>query len=100
MSVVEAMGYGLAVVATPVGAVADIIEDGETGMLVPVGDAERLAAAMERLIGDPELRERLGRQAHAFHRDHLNIDCYLPRLLGIWRAAVADQAVGKVGHVL
>jgi glycosyltransferase involved in cell wall biosynthesis len=100
MSVIEAMGYGLAVVATPVGAVADIIEDGETGILVPVGDVKRLASALERLITDPELRERLGRQARSFHREHLNIDAYLPRLVTIWRAAAAASGTITTGHVV
>ena len=98
MSVIEAMGYGLAVVATPVGSVADIVVDGETGLLVPVGDADGLAAALERLIGDPDLRERLGRQARAFHHAHLHIDSYLPRLVGIWRSAVAERQAGTIGH--
>ena len=91
MAVIEGMGYGLAVVATPVGAVADIVKHDETGLLVPVGDAAGLAAAMARLIADPALRARLGRKARSFHRDNLHIDSYLPRLLGIWRAAAAEQ---------
>ena len=40
-----------------------MIDDGETGFLVPGGDAEALAAAMARLIDDEALRERLGREA-------------------------------------
>ncbi len=100
MSVIEAMGYGLAVVATPVGAVTDIIEDGETGILVPVGDPVKLASALERLITDGDLRARLGRQARAFHRCHLHIDSYLPRLVSIWRAAAAEQSPSAVRHAL
>ena len=97
MSVIEAMGYGLAVVATPVGAVADIITHNETGLLVPTGDSERLADAVGLLIGDPAMRERLGIKARAFHREHLNIDSYLPRLVTIWRAAAAKRQTSSVG---
>ena len=96
MSVIEGMGHGLAVVATPVGAVADIVKDGETGLLVAAGDAEQLAAALSRLIGDGELRARLGRQARIFHQENLHIDSYLPRLVGIWRAAAADPTRGPM----
>lgn len=63
MAILEGMAYGLAVVATPVGAIGDVIRDGETGLLVPPGDATALAAALRRVITDPGLRGRLGREA-------------------------------------
>ena len=100
MSVIEGMGHALAVVTTPVGAVADIIEDGETGLLVPPGDVDRLADALARLVADPGLRLQLGSRARAFHRAHLNIDAYLPRLMQIWRMAAAERQAGAVGAVL
>ena len=95
MSVIEGMGHALAVVATPVGAVPDIIKDGETGLLVPAGDVESLARALARLVKDPVLRRHLGTQARTFHRAHLNIDTYLPRLLSIWRLAAAAKPQGR-----
>lgn len=97
MSVIEGMGHGLAVVATPVGAVADIIKHDETGLLVQTGDVEGLAEAIGRLIGDPAMRKRLGVTARAFHRDNLNIDSYLPRLMAIWRSAAEKRQTGSVG---
>lgn len=59
----EAMAYGRAVVATDVGGLRDAIEDGVGGLLVPPGDPVALRAALERLLGDPELRARLGATA-------------------------------------
>jgi glycosyltransferase involved in cell wall biosynthesis len=59
----EAMAYGRAVVATDVGGLRDAIDDGENGLLVPPRDVRALRAAIERLLGDKELRERLGRAA-------------------------------------
>ena len=61
----EAMGHGRAVVATAVGGLLDAIEDGETGLLVPPGDVAALRAALERLLQDAPLRERLGAAARA-----------------------------------
>ncbi|MDQ3997800.1 MAG: glycosyltransferase [Gemmatimonadota bacterium] len=59
-SIVEAMAAGKPVVATNVGGVADAVSDGETGLLVPASQPERLAAAIEVLLRDPERRRVLG----------------------------------------
>ena len=56
----EAMAHGRPVVASAVGGLLDLVVDGETGLLVPPGDVAALRAAIERLLGDPELRRRLG----------------------------------------
>ena len=63
--VLEAMALGLAVVATdcPPGGPAMVITPEENGLLVPVGDVKALAEAMERLIEQPGLAKRLGKQA-------------------------------------
>ena len=61
--VLEAMAHGRPVVATTVGGIPQLVEDGRTGLLVEPGDAEGLRAALERLLGDPELRRRMGRAA-------------------------------------
>jgi glycosyltransferase involved in cell wall biosynthesis len=60
LSILEAMAAGLPVVASAVGGVPEIVDDGTTGLLVPPGDAGALAAALERLLADPALRSRLG----------------------------------------
>lgn len=62
-SVVEALAVGTPVISTSVGGVAEVVEDGVNGLLVPAGDVEQLAGAIERLTEDPELRERLAAAA-------------------------------------
>ncbi len=57
---VEAMAHGRPVVASAVGGLLDLVVDGETGLLVPPREPERLRAALRTLIDDPELRQRLG----------------------------------------
>ena len=59
----EAMAHGRAVVASDVGGLRDAIEDGVDGVLVPPRDVTALRAAIERLLGDTELRTRLGAAA-------------------------------------
>jgi glycosyltransferase involved in cell wall biosynthesis len=60
MACAEAMAYGRPVVASSVGGLLDLVVDGETGLLVPPGDVVALRAALARLLGDRELRQRLG----------------------------------------
>lgn len=55
----EAMRAGVAVVTTPTGAGADVVRDGENGLLVPIGDAEATYGAVRRLLDDPALVDRL-----------------------------------------
>jgi glycosyltransferase involved in cell wall biosynthesis len=63
--VLEAMSSARPVVASDVGAVSSAVIDGRTGVLVPPGDAHALAGALEFLVDQPDMRERLGREARA-----------------------------------
>lgn len=62
----EAAACGTATVASDAPGLRDSVVDGVTGFLVPHGDVPALAAGVGRILGDPELRDRLGRQARAF----------------------------------
>lgn len=71
LAVLEAMAYGLAIVTTPVGAIPEVIEDGETGLLVPPGDPEVLAVALRLVLGSDVLRDALATAARSqWERDH------------------------------
>jgi glycosyltransferase involved in cell wall biosynthesis len=60
----EAMAAGRPVIASSVGGLPDIVQDGITGVLVPPGDVDALRAAMTRLLADPDLRTQMGEAAH------------------------------------
>lgn len=64
-TVLEAMAAGRPVVATPVGAIPEMVEEGASGFLVPVGDADQLADRLALLAADPTLRDRMGARARA-----------------------------------
>ncbi len=92
-SVLEAFASGLPLVSTDVGGVPDIVSDGVNGLLVPVGDAPAMAAALLRLLGDRDLARRLADagvkqvQAYAW-----------PQVRGQWLAAYRRAAVlGRAG---
>ncbi|HVI36639.1 MAG TPA: glycosyltransferase, partial [Gaiellales bacterium] len=63
MVLIEAMAVGVPVVAPASGGPAEIIRDGETGLLYPPGDTEAAARQVTRLLGDPELWERISHAA-------------------------------------
>jgi glycosyltransferase involved in cell wall biosynthesis len=56
----QAMACGKPVIATTMGGIPEVVLDGETGLLVPPGDAASLAESLARLFADPSLREQLG----------------------------------------
>ena len=65
VSVIEAGAFGLPVVATNVGGIADLVSDGETALLVPDNDDEAMAAAVLRLLTSPNLAEKLSANGRA-----------------------------------
>jgi glycosyltransferase involved in cell wall biosynthesis len=66
----EAMAQARPVVASAVGGLLDLVVDGETGLLVPPRDVAALRGALERLLGDAELRRRLGEAGRERVREH------------------------------
>lgn len=95
ISIIEGMAAGLAVVATPVGAVEDIVGDGETGLLVPPGDVGALRDALTRLVEEPDLRKRLGEAGRATHRLRLDVVPFADTLCDIWRSAAKTRAKAR-----
>ncbi|HEV2269450.1 MAG TPA: glycosyltransferase family 4 protein [Steroidobacteraceae bacterium] len=85
MALLEAMSLGLPVIATPVGGVPEIVTHEVDGLLVPPGDVAALAAAIARLMNEPQLRERLGRAARATIATRFALDTAVERLLGYYR---------------
>jgi glycosyltransferase involved in cell wall biosynthesis len=63
LTIAEAMACGRAVVASRVGGVSELVEDGQSGLLIEPGDEVALAAAIDRLLEDDALRRRLGENA-------------------------------------
>jgi D-inositol-3-phosphate glycosyltransferase len=70
MVALEAMACGTPVVASQVGGLAFLVQNGQTGFVVPDGDPLALAEKLTRIITQPELRERLGQQAAAYARSY------------------------------
>ena len=76
----EYMASGMAIIASAVGQLTEVVQDGRNGLLVPPGDVPAMAAALQRLIVDPTLRSRLGRQAREDAKRKHSWEHYLSRL--------------------
>lgn len=90
MAILEAMAHGLAVVATPVGAIADVIREEQTGLLVPPGDVPALARALRRVINDPVLRLRLGQEARSLVQQECDAAHYGDRFLRLYQQVLRE----------
>lgn len=88
-SLVEAAAAGIPVVATKVGGVSDIVEDGHTGLLVSSGDVEALARAIMRVIADVPLRQKLGVSAAERARSEYDEDRVVARLYELYAQLAA-----------
>lgn len=84
----EAMAHGRPVVASAVGGLLDLVEDGETGIHVPPGDVRALRAALVRLLDDRELRLRLGSAGRARIRDRFSRDASTEAMMNAYRRAL------------
>ncbi|MFG5117995.1 glycosyltransferase [Methylorubrum sp. POS3] len=92
MVVAEAYAAGTPVIASRIGALADLIEDGVTGLLVTPGDPVDLARAMDRILADPSAARRMGLAARAAYLRDWTEEATTASLLAIYRRACTARA--------
>ena len=85
LSILEAMCFGCPSVSTRVGGIPEVVEHERSGLLVPPGDVEALAGALESLIGDEPRRRALGRAAQARARTLFSAEVIVPRYERLYR---------------
>jgi glycosyltransferase involved in cell wall biosynthesis len=88
----EAGAAGKPVIASASGGLRDVVLDGESGCLLPPGDADALSAAMARLLAAPELRQRMGAAGRARVRDVFSPAAVVPRFEQAYADAIAARA--------
>jgi glycosyltransferase involved in cell wall biosynthesis len=87
--VLEAMAHGLPVVAAPSGGVPTLIEDGETGFLVPMRDLETMADQLSYLLERPDERDRVGANARAFVETNYSWEAVLDSLTNVYERVIS-----------
>lgn len=91
--VLEAMASGLPVVATSVGGVGELVVEGETGALVAPSEPEKLAAALERYVGDPDLCARQGHAGRARVESRFSLASMVNAYVALYDGLLAGRAL-------
>lgn len=94
---IEAMLVGRAVVASDVGGLRDVVAHGTTGLMVPPGDPEALAVALDSLLDNPEARQRLG-EAGRLRARQFEAASVVPRIVETFQEVSLRRADTHVGH--
>lgn len=97
-AVIEAMGAGLPVISTEQGGIPEMVIEGECGYLVPPRDARALAAAMERILADPERSVRMGREAHVRARELFELGVTTRALIRVMQMTRDKWSSGRERH--
>ncbi len=85
LGILEAMCFGCPSVATCVGGIPEVVQDGVSGVLVAPGDAAALGHAVETLIADPARRITMGEAARRRARERFSVDAIVPRYEALYR---------------
>jgi glycosyltransferase involved in cell wall biosynthesis len=91
MKLFEYMACGAAVVASNLGQISEVIQDGYNGLLTPASDVNALARAILQLIENPELRTRLGQQARLDAEQKYSWDHYISRLENVYESVLSNH---------
>jgi glycosyltransferase involved in cell wall biosynthesis len=91
VTLIEAMAAGRPVVATDVGGVADLVEHGTNGLLVPAGDMRMFGEALARLARDPDERNRLGQNGRTRVLARYQADRLADELDRLYRLALQEK---------
>jgi glycosyltransferase involved in cell wall biosynthesis len=89
--VIEAMSMGRPVIASRIAGLADVVNDGENGFLVPPGDVEALRKSIQQLVDDPALRQRLGQGALRRAQDFRS-SVVVPRIEAVYEELLQTTA--------
>lgn len=93
--ILEALAHGVAVVCTPIGEIPSVLTDGVTARFVMPGDAAALAAALQEVLRQPQLREALGRNGRALYERQFSLARFCANVASIHQRhfGVAGQPV-------
>lgn len=87
----QAMACGVPAISTPIGAIGEALQDGQTGLMTPPRDVHKLAESLRCLMGNPQLRQQFADASLAYSRN-FGIDIMLDRMDQAFRQAIAETS--------
>lgn len=93
MALLEALASGKACVASDVGGIGNVVDNGSSGLLVPVGDISAMAGAISGLLDDGDLRRRVGDAGRAVARERFSLDHMADKVIEVYK-----EVLQSVGH--
>ncbi|HEX3085434.1 MAG TPA: glycosyltransferase, partial [Pyrinomonadaceae bacterium] len=91
LAALEAMACELPVIASRVGGLPEVVDDGETGFLSPVGDIEKMADDVVRLVSDRKFRRQMGRAARASAIERYSTHKIIPQYIEFYERILARR---------
>ena len=93
LAALEALACEVPVIATRVGGLGEVVLDGETGYLVPVGDIDSMARRAIEILLDPEKRRVMGSRGRAWAVDQYNTERVIPKYIDLYQRVMAGALV-------
>ncbi len=97
LAVIEAMAAGLPVVCTNLDGMSELVDHGESGLLVPAGDAAGLSRALLMLLNGDDLAKRVGCSGRARYERHFTSDLMIRRIEGLYDQCLENQRTVQAG---
>lgn len=95
IALLEAMAFGIPVICTTVGGIADVIEQDDSGILIPPGNTNELSAAICRILEDGDLRDRLATRARVTVNERFDVKKLVKQILDLYRTMLDSRGKDK-----
>jgi glycosyltransferase involved in cell wall biosynthesis len=94
-ALLEAMALGLPIVASDIPAIREVVEEGRNADLVPPGSADAIASALDRLLDDPERRQRYGARGRIIFSERFTLQRSTARMIALYARLVGERSPGR-----
>jgi len=92
LTIAEAMAAGVPAVVSDAGGLPELVQNGVTGLVVPAGDVEALETALADLLGHPQKRLQMGKEARRRYEQYFTVERFAAATLSVYRELVSERS--------